>query len=264
MIKRRWLNAVWALLLALIGFGIGTYLSGSFNTASAETILSISDRNTMLNFDRFRELEAKLDKSIRQEGWLRYSYQQYLAESNPYFSSSAQMPLQAQFEMWFHFNAEGLVDQQVTFLINEEKKVPTEIFKNGIYRSVAENFQPIDQSPYSPSFYFYLTREDPQAALEEGVRLRISANFLEEDSVMIIQIYRSFEGNSKFQNAPSQSMKHVLWVDADSGRPLKMENYQVQPNGGLQLVQSITQIDFSHFDELPVEVEKVFGEESFH
>lgn len=263
MNKSRWLKLLAVIVLAIPMFWVGTYFAGSFVTASAADIISSPSDETLSNFETLRKLEAKLDEVIRQEGWLRYRYQQVIAETNPYFSSSSQMPAQAEFEMWFHFDSTGWVDQQATFLIQEGKKILTEVYKDGIYRSMAEDFHPIEQPPFSPSFYFYLTREDPQMAAQEGVVLEISTNRRVEEMVISFEIERRFI-RKDYPNSAAAAMKHALWVDSASGQPLKIENYRMLPDGSLRLIQSITQIDFARFDDLPVDVQKVFVESTFY
>jgi len=263
MSKSRWLKLMVVVVLAIPAFWGGAYLAGSFVTVSAADITSSPSDETLSNFETLRELEAKLDETIRQEGWLRYRYQQFIAETNPYFSSSSQMPARAEFEMWFHFNREGWVDQQVTFLIQEGEKILSEVYKDGIYRSMAEDFQPIEQSPFSPSFYFYLTREDPQLAAREGIVLEISTNHKPAETVIPFEIERRFIRNAH-QNSTAEAIKHFFWVDSASGQPLKIENYQMLPDGSLRLIQSITQIDFARFDNLPLEVQKVFVEATLY
>ncbi|MEW6180281.1 MAG: hypothetical protein AB1522_10170 [Chloroflexota bacterium] len=262
MSKIRRLKWWFVIVLAIAVFWGGAYLAGSFVTASAADITASPSDETLSNFETLRKFEAKLDETIRQEGWLRYRYQQLIVETNPYFSSSGQMPARAEFEMWFHFNREGWVDQQVTFLIQEGEKILTEVYKDGIYRSMAEDFQPIEQPPFSPSFYFYLTREDPQLAAQEGVVLEISTNRRVEEMVIPFEIERRFIRNAH-QNSTAEAMKHVLWVDSASGQPLRIENYRMLSDGSLRLIQSITQIDFARFDDLPVDVQKVFVESTF-
>lgn len=251
------------IVLAVPVFWGGAYLGGSFVTASATGITSSPSDRTLNNFEELCNLEAKLDEVIRQEGWLRYRYQQLIAETNPYFLSSSQMPAQAEFEMWFHFNSAGWVDQQAAFLIQEGKKILTEVYKDGIYRSMAEDFQPIEQPPFSPSFYFYLTREDPQLAAREGIVLEISTNHKPAETVIPFEIERRII-RKDHPNSAAEGMKHILWVDSASGQPLKIENYRMLSDGSLRLIQSITQIDFARFDDLPVDVQKVFVESTFY
>ncbi len=249
-------------LFMIIGLIVaGGVLSGAVE-AKTRPIFSPSVA-TLDNYAQLRDWEARLDAAVREEGWLCYRYAQRMqTEHNPYYSADAQMPAEAEFEIWFRFNAEGLVDQQATFLLKNDNRVLTEIYADGIYRSMAESFTPLPQQPYSPSFYFYLGREDPRLAAQEGVYLTFQRSTLAEENLTRFIIERQISSTSLLASSvePLPAIRHVLWVDTQTAQPVRVENYQLLENGGLHKFHEIHRIEFHRMNVLPEEVEIYFDD----
>ncbi|MEW6648988.1 MAG: hypothetical protein AB1453_02230 [Chloroflexota bacterium] len=245
---------------------IGLLLAGSSlpGIAQAKTSEAYApSAATLDHYAQLRDLEARLDAAVREEGWLRYSYTQRMqAERNPYYSADAQMPAEAEFEIWFHFNAEGLVDQQATFLLKDGKRTLTEIYAHGIYRSMAESFTSLPQQPYSPSFYFYLGREDPRLAAQEGVHLTFQRGAPAGENLTRFVIERQIGSDSPLAGSaePLPAIRHVLWVDTQTAQPVRVENYQLLEDGRLDKFHEISQIEYQRMDSLPQTVQSYFDD----
>jgi hypothetical protein len=256
----------WVVMGLAISLGLLLGIDSALAAVEAKQSMQVyqPDADTLENYEALKEMEARWELALKAGGWVRHRYlHRTINNDTSYRSPDAQFPSEGKVEIWFHFNNDALVDQQITFISHGTQKYMTEILYRGIYRSMAETFTPLEEKPYSPSLYFYLTRESPDAAAKEGVQINInrSITLLGAENVERFTIRRGFpSGVAGYSDKDPDitGYMHVIYVDPTTAQPLQIENYFLLKDGRSRLYQEITQIEAERLSSLPEDVQWYF------
>lgn len=206
------------------------------------------DGATLANYDALKKKEARLEATLQTGGWVRHSYHSNSLEDVPiYRMPNAQFPSETIIETWFHFNTNGLVDRQITFITRDGKSHLSEIFYRGVYRSAAEAFAPLDQEPYSPSLYFYIASASPQATAKEGAQTSVNQEMVVINGKDIARftvrdIFPAGMPEYSEKDAGIIGIMHVIYVDPETAQPLQIDNHFLLKDNNSRPFLEITQI----------------------
>lgn len=257
----RWLLVGLILILGTV-LGIDSALASAKPEQARQEYQSSA--YTLANYETLKEMEARWESTLRAGGWVRHSYHHLTVNNDEtYRSPDAQFPSEATVEIWFHFNRDDLVDQQITFVSEGDQKYMTELLYRGIYRSMAEAFAPLEEKPYSPSLYFYLTREPPDADAREGVQVKIDRwpGLLQGKTIAGFTIRRIFTAGMPGYSEKDANITgsiHMISVDPATAQLLQIKNYFLLKDGSSRLFQEITQIEAERVSSLPEDVQWYF------
>ncbi|HKJ39798.1 MAG TPA: hypothetical protein VJ972_13555 [Anaerolineales bacterium] len=222
------------------------------------------DAATLINYGDLKKMETRWEAAIRTGGWVRHSYHQRIVEDDQvYRAPDAQFPSEATVEIWFHFN-KGLVDQQITLITHNGQRIMTEILYRGIYRSMAEAFTPIEQEPYSPSLYFYITSESPEATAREGMQvltINQDTTLMEGNDIARFSVRHVFPAGMPGYSEKDANIigtMQTIYIDPITAQPLQIDNYFLLKDNGSRLFQEITQIEAERVVSLPEDVQWYF------
>lgn len=257
------------LLLIFIMVLIGSMFGIQASRASAHRPVDISqtedlDKDTQVAFSQFNQALSTWESSVVQPGWVRARYtERSFNTAEQTASPDIQYPDSAEVEIWFHFNSEHLVDQEIDFIVVNGRKLLSSIIYQGEYHGLSEKFSPQPQEPYSPSLSFYLTAVTPEAAAAEGWRLEVSKMVSHQEDSEVVQyiLTRTLPvqaSDNTVHNGNSIGSRNIVTMDHSSGAILKIDNYELVSDANETLVSSITDIAMEPVASLPPELQWFF------
>ncbi|HZW03909.1 MAG TPA: hypothetical protein VFF68_08275 [Anaerolineaceae bacterium] len=278
MYHTKWSYALLLCLTILLGIALGIRSAqASTNQVSAAQIESSPppagdtqplyqpDADTLTNFEALRALEKQWEQSLRAEGWLRHSYHHQNVDDQAYRSPDVQFPAQAILENWFHFNRDGLVDRQISFITKNGQKHMTAIYANGVYRGLSDGFTPLEEGPSSPSLYFYLTRAAPDAAASEGVQVGIDQETAQWNGsaatrFSVRTVFPNGMPGYTEKDASIRGFMNVVSIDPATAQLLEIESHFLLKDGSSRPDVVISDIEAQRFAALPEDVQWYFDQ----
>jgi hypothetical protein len=255
--------------LAMITLLIGSLLGIQASHASAKQKIVSSETPipapmSQEVFDLFAKLISTWESNFTKPGWIRLNYVEKKPTASILTDSpEAKYPANALVEIWFHYNADQLVDQEIDFLGMDGQKMLSAIIYRGAYRGLSEKFVPQKQESYAPSLTFYLTAVSPALAAKEGIQMDISINNRGLDQEEITQ----FNLTQVFPNETSRKwgygeniagIQNTVIVDPKTGAILGIENYLLDTNLETLLTHEISQVKVDAFASLPADIQWYF------
>lgn len=215
-------------------------------------------------WDSFEKSLTAWESDFTTPGWVRLTYTEKSgSQLGIAVSPEVQYPGRAQVEIWFHFNENRLVDQEIDFFNFDSEKKLSGIIYNQQYRGLSEKFAPQDQQPYAPSLSFYLTAVSPAMAAEEKVLMDVKA----ADAILDNQLISQFSITSTFPEGYAENsgyganitgMINVATLDPNTGALLAISTYRMDANKEARLTHEISGIKVEAAPSLPPEIQWYF------
>lgn len=244
-------------------FGIQAAQAASLNSFERSKLITEIENLTPV-WDSFEESLSTWESNFTAPGWVRLTYAEKSGRQlGIEVSPEVQYPGQAQVEIWFHFNENRLVDQEIDFFIfDSEKKLSSIIYKQQ-YRGLSEKFAPQNQQPYAPSLSFYLTAVSPAMAAEEKVLMDVNEVAVQMDD----QALSKFAISSTFPEGYAEKsgyganitgMINEATLDPNTGALLAISTYLMDASEESHLTHEITGIKVEVIASLPPEIQWYF------
>ncbi len=215
-------------------------------------------------WDSFKNSLLSWESDFTTPGWVLLTYAEKSgSQLGIEVSPEVQYPGQAQVEIWFHFNENRLVDQEIDFFIFDSEKKLSGIIYNQQYRGLSEKFAPQNQQPYAPSLSFYLTAVSPAMAAEEKVLMDVNEVAVQMDD----QALSKFAISSTFPEGYAEKsgyganitgMINEATLDPNTGALLAISTYLMDASKESHLTHEITGIKVEVIASLPPEIQWYF------
>lgn len=263
--KRTFILLIIPLIIVLTGFLFGIQIARvAAHNKTASTVTSISVSKSQETFDAFSQSVSSWESNFTKPGWVRLNYIERTPTSEILADSpDAQFPKNASVEIWFHYNDNRAVDQEIDFFVMDGKRLLSSIIYRKEYRGLSEKFAPQSQQPYTPSLTFYLTVVTPILAAEEGAQMNVSQtnsvlNHKEVVQYSLTQIFPVGMSQKMGYGENVTGTRNIVTVDSNTGAVMGIKNYLLDKNLDAQLNHEITDVNVESFSSLPVEVQWYF------
>lgn len=215
-------------------------------------------------WDSFKKSLTAWESDFTTPGWVRLTYTEKSgSQLGIAVSPEVQYPGRAQVEIWFHFNENRLVDQEIDFFNFDSEKKLSGIIYNQQYRGLSEKFAPQNQQPYAPSLSFYLTAVSPAMAAEESLLMDIKA----ADAILDNQFVSQFSITTTFPEGYGEKSGYGTNItgiineaslDPKTGALLAINTYMMDASKESHLTHEITGIKVEVIASLPPEIQWYF------
>lgn len=244
-------------------FGIQAAQAASLNSFERSKLITEIENLTPV-WDSFEESLSTWESNFTAPGWVRLTYAEKSgSQLGIAVSPEVQYPGRAQVEIWFHFNENRLVDQEIDFFNFDSEKKLSGIIYNQQYRGLSEKFAPQNQQPYAPSLSFYLTAVSPAMAAEESLLMDIKA----ADAILDNQFVSQFSITTTFPEGYGEKsgygtnitgMINEASLDPNTGALLAINTYLMDVSKESHLTHEITGIKVEVIASLPPEIQWYF------
>ena len=244
-------------------FGIQAAQAASLNSFERSKLITEIENLTPV-WDLFEESLSTWESNFTAPGWVRLTYAEKSgSQLGIAVSPEVQYPGRAQVEIWFHFNENRLVDQEIDFFNFDSEKKLSGIIYNQQYRGLSEKFAPQNQQPYAPSLSFYLTAVSPAMAAEESLLMDIKA----ADAILDNQFVSQFSITTTFPEGYGEKsgygtnitgMINEASLDPNTGALLAINTYLMDVSKESHLTHEITGIKVEVIASLPPEIQWYF------